>query len=87
MKNTIKKPSKKSLYASVTGVILVAVCCFTPLLVVTLGAIGLSVFTPHLDFVLFPALALCIILTIWSYKRYKKECKTCDINNDISNKN
>jgi hypothetical protein len=35
-----KKPSKKGLYASLTGVLLVALCCFTPVLVIGLSAEG-----------------------------------------------
>ena len=69
------EPSKKSLYASVTGVILLALCCFTPLLVIGLGAIGLSFFTPYLDFILLPAMALMIIYAFYSYKKWKGDCK------------
>ena len=71
------KPSKKGLYASLTGVVLVALCCFTPVLVVGLGAIGLSFFTPYLDFILLPAMALRIIYAFYSYKKWKHECKSC----------
>jgi len=80
MDNTTKKPSKKPLYTSITGTVLMILCCFTPLLVIALGIVGLSIFTPYLDFILFPALALFIILTLWSYKKYKKECQACNIN-------
>jgi len=65
------RPSKKGIYAALTGTIVVALCCFTPILVILLGAVGLSALTPHLDYVLFPALALLIILTFISYRRWK----------------
>jgi mercuric ion transport protein len=64
--------SKKTFYAAVTGTVVVALCCFTPILVITLSAIGLSVFTPYLDYVLLPTLVLLIILTVMSYLRWKK---------------
>ncbi len=64
--------SKKGLFAAVAGTVLVALCCFTPILVVMLGAVGLSVFTPYLDFVLLPALCIMITLTIVSFLRWRK---------------
>ncbi len=72
MKKQSSQPSKKTFYAAVAGTVLVALCCFTPILVITLAAVGLSVFTPYLDYVLFPALVLLIVLVIVSYLRWKK---------------
>lgn len=74
------KPSKNSLYVSAIGTGVVALCCFTPLLVVVLGIVGLSTFTPYLDYVLFSALILCLIIFWYSYKNYKNKCKACEIN-------
>ncbi|MBW2066152.1 MAG: mercury resistance system transport protein MerF [Deltaproteobacteria bacterium] len=65
-------PSKKGFYAGLGGTIVVAVCCFTPLLVITLGIVGLSAFTPYLDYVLFPALAVLVVLTVVSYTRWRR---------------
>lgn len=76
----MRKPSKRSLYASAIGTGVVALCCFTPLLVVVLGIVGLSVFTPYLDYALFAALTLCLVIFWYSYKNYKKKCKACEIN-------
>ena len=53
--------------AALAGTVLVALCCFTPLLVIVLGTVGLSAFTPYLDMVLLPALVIMILLTIVSY--------------------
>jgi mercuric ion transport protein len=64
--------SKKGFYTALTGTLVVALCCFTPILVVALGALGLSAFTPYLDFVLLPTLALLIVLTFISYRRWKR---------------
>lgn len=77
MKEQSTQPSKKGIYATVAGTIIVALCCFTPILVISLGVVGLSAFTPYLDYVLFPALALMIGLTFISYRRWKKSCGSC----------
>ena len=66
------EPSKKGMLAALAGTVLVALCCFTPILVVLLGAVGLSAFTPYLDVVLLPALVVMIGLTIVSYLRWHK---------------
>jgi len=61
---------KGQLYASIAGTVVVALCCFTPVLVVALAAIGLAALTPDLDVVLLPALAILIVVTGLSYRRY-----------------
>lgn len=70
------KPSKMGFYASIAGIILVALCCFTPVFVITLEAIGLSAFTPYLDYVLLPALLILIVVAWLSYKSVKKPPKS-----------
>lgn len=72
MSNINNKPSKAGFFAALTGTVIVALCCATPLLVIVLGAVGLSAFTPYLDYVLIPALIILIIITWVSYNRYKK---------------
>jgi hypothetical protein len=42
-------------WASVSGTVIVALCCFTPVLVITLSAIGLGAVVGYLDYVLLPA--------------------------------
>ena len=54
------------------GTILVALCCFTPILLILLGVVGLSALTGYLDVVLFPALAAFISLTIYAIVRERK---------------
>lgn len=76
MKEQLSKPSKKGIYAALAGTILIAICCFTPILVITLGTVGLSAFTPYLDYALLPALILLIVLTFISYKNWRKSCCT-----------
>ena len=66
------KTSKKGMFAALAGTVLVALCCFTPILVILLGAVGLNVFTLYLDFVLLPALCIMIALSIISLLRWRK---------------
>jgi mercuric ion transport protein len=54
------------------GTVIVALCCFTPVLVVALGVVGLSAMVGWLDFVLLPALAFFIGLTIYAVARKKR---------------
>jgi mercuric ion transport protein len=63
---------RTQLYAAVVGTILVALCCFTPILVIAFAAVGLAAFTPYLDLVLLPALAVLIVVTWMSYRRYAR---------------
>jgi mercuric ion transport protein len=72
MDKATNQVSKKGIFAALAGTGLVAICCFTPILVVLLGAIGFSAFTPYLDWVLLPALVIMVILTIVSYLRWRK---------------
>ncbi len=45
------------------GAVVAGLCCFTPLLVVSLGALGLAAFVGWwLDLILFPALALFLVV-------------------------
>ncbi len=42
------------------GAVVAAVCCATPVLVILLGAIGLSAWTAGIDYVVIPVLLLCL---------------------------
>lgn len=59
------------------GSVVAALCCFTPLLVVFLGLAGLSALTGYLDFVLFPALAAFIALTLYALHKKRKADACC----------
>ena len=68
---------KKILGIGIVGTVIVALCCFTPLLVVLLGAVGLSAALGWLDYVLFPALAFFIGLTVYAvYRLHKSQAQT-----------
>ncbi len=75
MEKTSSQTSKKGIIAAMAGTLLVALCCFTPILVLLLGAVGLNAFTPYLDLVLLPALVIMIVLTIVSYLRWRKSAE------------
>ena len=47
---------KKQMKTGIIGTVVAALCCFTPVLVVLFGAIGLSAWLGWIDYVLFPAL-------------------------------
>ncbi|KAI9129923.1 mercury resistance system transport protein MerF [Acaryochloris sp. CCMEE 5410] len=66
---------KNALIASLTGTVVVALCCFTPILVIGLGVLGLGAWVGYLDYVLLPALGALIGLTFWSYRRYRCHCR------------
>ena len=52
------------LCTGLVGTLIAALCCFTPMLVILLGVVGLSALTGYLDYILLPALAVfvCILL-------------------------
>ena len=62
----------KLLSTGIIGTVIAALCCFTPILVVVLGAGGLSAWLGWLDYVLFPALAVFITLTIYGLYRRQR---------------
>ena len=58
---------KNQLIASLTGTVIILICCFTPLLVIVFSAIGLSAIVGYLDYVLLPALGIFIALSIFHF--------------------
>jgi|UPI00035F1A7C mercuric ion transport protein len=65
---------KTVLQASISATVLIAVCCATPILAMTLTALGLGALVGYLDYVLLPALAVMIVFSIISYQRYRRYC-------------
>ncbi|MBL4785459.1 MAG: mercury resistance system transport protein MerF [Cohaesibacteraceae bacterium] len=66
---------RKLLITGITGTIIAALCCFTPLLVVLVASVGLSAVVGYLDFVLLPALGFFVILTVYAVLRKKRSDK------------
>ncbi|MGR3498584.1 MAG: mercury resistance system transport protein MerF [Limimaricola soesokkakensis] len=54
------------------GTVVAALCCFTPILVILLGAVGLSALLGWLDIVLLPALAVFIGITLYALWRRQR---------------
>jgi mercuric ion transport protein len=55
-------------------------CCFTPILVIAFGAVGLSEWLGYADYVLLPALAFFIGLTAYAVHRrsHASDCRNTD---------
>ncbi|WP_299843019.1 mercury resistance system transport protein MerF [uncultured Jannaschia sp.] len=66
---------RKLLGIGIAGTVVAALCCFTPVLVVLLGAVGLSAALGWLDYVLLPALGLFLLLTLYALWRRHRRVK------------
>ena len=60
------------LQTGIIGSAVAALCCFTPVLVILLGAAGLAAWVGYLDVVLMPTLIFFIGLTLYAYFRKDK---------------
>lgn len=60
------------LKTGIIGSVITAICCFTPVLVIGLGSIGLSAWLAWLDYALFPALVFFISITGYAIWRRKQ---------------
>ena len=63
---------KRLLWTGLIGSGVVALCCFTPFLVLLLGVIGLGAITGYLDFVLLAALAVFLGLALYAGARRRQ---------------
>ncbi len=68
------------LRTGIIGTVIVALCCFTPVLVILFGVVGLSAAVGYLDLVLFPALA--IFLAITGYALWRRSRRSTDPQGD-----
>lgn len=68
----INNMSNKLVITGIVGTVITALCCFTPVLVVLFGAIGLAALVGYLDFVLFPLLGVFLILLVVGLFKPKK---------------
>ena len=63
---------RKLLGISLGGSVLAAACCFTPILALLLGPIGLSAWLAWLDYILIPALVFFLGIAAYALaQRYK----------------
>jgi mercuric ion transport protein len=63
---------KKLMRVGVIGTIVVLLCCFTPILVITFSVLGLSALTGMLDLVLLPTLGIFIGIVVYATWKRKK---------------
>ena len=63
---------RKLLGVGLVGALVVALCCFTPVLVVLLTAVGLAALVGWLDIVLLPALAIFVALAVYALIRQRR---------------
>jgi len=62
----------KLLKIGIIGTVVAALCCFTPVLVLLFGAVGLSAALGWLDYVLLPALAIFLAITFYAIVKSKR---------------
>lgn len=60
------------LKVGVVGTIVAALCCFTPVLAVLLGAVGMAAAIGWLDFSLLPALVVFLVITGYALWKHQK---------------
>lgn len=64
------------LKTGIVGSVFTALCCFTPLLSIVFGAIGLAGLLGYADLVLLPALAVFLAITVYAlWKRNRNHTK------------
>lgn len=77
----MEKKTNRILKTGIVGSIVVAICCFTPLLVILLGVLGLGAATGYLDYVLLPALGIFLVIMAYGGYLEKKDermaCASC----------
>lgn len=61
------------LTTGIAGAVVAALCCATPVFMIVLGAVGFSAWVGWVGYVLIPALAVCIGLTIYTSRRPRAE--------------
>ena len=64
----------KLIGTGVAGALLSMLCCFTPVLVIMLSALGLTAFVAKLDYVLVPVFMTSIALVIFALVRRRRSC-------------
>ncbi len=77
------KNNSKLLKLGIGGSIIVALCCFTPILLILLGVVGLGALTGYLDYVLLPALVIFIGITIYALQKRRRGEASCSTNNAV----
>lgn len=71
--------SRTLLKTGITGSVIAAICCATPVLVILFGVAGLSAWVGWLDYVLIPTLVVFIGITIYAWHRRRAEAACCEV--------
>ncbi|WP_417618648.1 mercury resistance system transport protein MerF [Oceanisphaera sp.] len=58
------KNASRLIKVGAIGSAIAALCCFTPVLVWLFAVLGISAWVGYLDYLLFPALALCLVMLV-----------------------
>ncbi|AYH43849.1 mercury resistance system transport protein MerF [Azoarcus sp. DN11] len=66
------------LRTGIAGSAVAALCCATPVLVIVLGAVGLSAWIGWLDYVLMPALMIFVGIALYALRRQWIEGACCE---------
>ncbi len=64
--------NKKLFATGAIGTAVALLCCFTPVLVVLLGAVGLAAAVGWLDYVVLPALVVFVAMMIFAFVTGKR---------------
>lgn len=65
--------------AGTVGAVIAAICCATPLLAVLFGVLGLTAWLSKADYVVIPALLICLgLVGIGLYRRRHVARASCD---------
>lgn len=67
------------LKTGITGSVIAAICCATPVLVIALGVVGLSAWVGWLDYVLIPTLVIFVGITAYALYRRRAEAACCEV--------
>ena len=67
------------LRTGVVGAVVAAVCCFTPILAVAFGLVGLTAWLGYVDYVLLPTFAFFVGLTVYALHRRRQTARGRDV--------
>lgn len=69
--------NSRLLKLGIGGSLIVALCCFTPILLILFGVVGLGALTGYLDYALLPALVIFIGITIYAVQKRRRAEADC----------
>lgn len=77
----MNKNESRLLKLGIGGSLIVALCCFTPILPILFGIVGLGALTGYLDYALLPALVIFIGITIYAMQKQRRAEACCATDN------